>query len=118
VPAINVWFDEDTHPAIAEALRHRGWEALTVADTGLYGASDEVQLSFATERGYSIFTYNQGDFVQLHTRWMEEGRPHTGILIGVQEKDPRRMIRALFTFLSLHEAAELENMLAFVNNWA
>lgn len=115
--AIKVSFDEDSHLAIAEALRHRGWEALTVGDTRLYGASDEQQLTFASEHGYSIFTYNQGDFVQLHSQWIEQGRAHAGILIGTQAADPGRMIRALLTFLSLHEAAEIENTLVFVNNW-
>ncbi len=50
---IKIYLDEDVHTYIAEALRLRGWEALTTEEAGRRGMGDPDQIAFATSQEYS-----------------------------------------------------------------
>ena len=52
----------------------------------MLNANDETQWSFATSRGYAIYTFNVGDYCRLHTEWLKAEREHAGIIIGAQQK--------------------------------
>ena len=59
-------------------------------------APDEEQLAFATSMGRVIYTANRGDFARLHSRWLAEGRHHTGIIVRARQQiGVRWQIRAL-----------------------
>jgi len=117
MPAIKVYLDEDVQAFIAQALRQRGWEALTTAAAGQKGATDVDQISFATDHGYAILTYNSRDFPRLHYEFVASGKTHYGIIVATQE-DPRRNIRALFNLLSTLSAEAIAGQLVYLNNWA
>ncbi len=51
--AINLYLDEDVHTFIADAVRRRGWEALTTEEAGRRGATDADQLAFARSAAQS-----------------------------------------------------------------
>lgn len=53
-------------------------------EAGNLGASDEAQLSYATERGMAILTYNIQDFIKLAQTWHASGRKHAGIIVSEQ----------------------------------
>jgi len=56
--AIKIYLDEDVHTFIAHTLRLRGWETLTPQEAEQREAHDVDQIAFATERGYTIVSYN------------------------------------------------------------
>ena len=79
-----LFVDEDVHGLLASALRKRGHDAIHAGEKQRRGASDENQLVFAAEGRRCLVTFNVGDFVQLHNRWVTEGREHAGIIVSKQ----------------------------------
>jgi hypothetical protein len=71
---LRLFLDEDVHAALAIALRNRGQDAIHALDARRLGLPDESQLSFATAHDRALVTFNVGDFVRLHNRWVTEGR--------------------------------------------
>src|SRR5215813_8153791 len=115
--AIKVYLDEDVHTYIAQALRLRGWAALTTEEAEQRGANDSDQILFSTHRGYAILTYNINDYPRLHYELVNRGETHAGIIVGARE-DPRRSIRALLNLLSRLSAEAISGQLVYLNNWA
>jgi len=115
--AIKVYLDEDVHTFIAQALRLRGWEALTTEEAGRRGADDRDQISFATAQEYAILTYNSNDYPRLHYEIVTGGGTHAGIILATQE-NPRQTIRAQFNLLNSLSAEAIHGQLVYLNNWA
>jgi hypothetical protein len=46
---------------------------------------DEEHLSFAVMRGRALYSFNVGDYHQIHTEWTSSGRGHAGIIPGSAE---------------------------------
>jgi uncharacterized protein with PIN domain len=114
---IKVYLDEDVHTFIAQALRLRGWEALTTQEARRRGTDDHDQIIFATHRGYVILTYNSSDYPRLHYQILTSGETHAGIILATQE-DPRHNIHALFKLLSTLSAEAMRDQLVYLNNWS
>ena len=114
--AIKVYLDEDVHTYIAQALRLRGWEALTTEEAKQRGADDPEQILFATCHGYSLLTYNINDYPRLHYEIINRGETHMGIIVGTRD-DPRRNIGALLKLLSNVSAEAIKGQLVYLNNW-
>lgn len=114
--AIKIYLDEDVHTFIAQALRLRGWEALTTEEAQRRGCDDLDQISFATNNGYALFTYNVSDFPRLHYEIVTRGDTHSGIIVGTRE-NPRRNVSALLNILSNLSAEALRDQLLYLNNW-
>jgi hypothetical protein len=74
---IRFYLDENMQVAIAEQLRTRGIDAVTVLDLGLLGDEDINHLQKATALGRVICTHDT-DYVDLAAQGLE----HSGIVIG------------------------------------
>jgi predicted nuclease of predicted toxin-antitoxin system len=74
-------FYTDTHvpKQVALQLRLRGVDIVRCEDVGLKLADDEEHLIFATQNGRTVISQDY-DFHTIHTRWINEGRNHCGIL--------------------------------------
>ena len=114
--AIKVYLDEDVHTFIAQALRLRGWEALTTEEARRRGANDLDQIIFATGRDFAILTYNTRDFTRQHYEIVTSGETHAGIIVATRE-NPRRNIRALFNLLTSPSAEAMMGQLVYLSNW-
>lgn len=77
VSAIHLYFDENVEIAVAEQIRIRGIEAVTVRDLDMLGDTDENHLARATQMGYVLCTYDQ-DYLRL----VAEGVEHAGIIFA------------------------------------
>jgi hypothetical protein len=85
--AFPLYFDEDSvNRALIRALRARGMDVTNAVDAGHVGTSDLEQLEHATAEGRVLFTYNVGDFFNLHTRLLREGRSHAGMILAPQQR--------------------------------
>ncbi len=69
---------------VAVGLRRRGFDVLTTVDAGNGGATDADQLAYAVHEGRCLFTFNRGDFANLHSQYLADGRHHAGILLSPQ----------------------------------
>ncbi len=99
--AVRLYVDEDaSESAVVLGLRARGVDLVTTYEAGRLGRSDEAQLTFATEAGRTIYTFNARDFARLHREFLESGREHAGIaIIPEQRYAIGEKIRQLASFI-------------------
>ncbi len=114
-----LYFDEDSSDeVVAHALRASDVDLLTVADSGLYRATDADQLAFAFQSGRTILTANVSDFARLHREYLQNDRHHAGILIRKQRRgDTGEQIRRLISFASEVDPREMADRLEFLTRW-
>lgn len=73
--------DEHFSKLIAERLRGRGHDVLTVGEAGLAGATDERVLASAVRDGRAVVTNNIRDFRTLHADSLKTRSAHCGIVL-------------------------------------
>ncbi len=67
---------------LVRALRSRGIDLLTAADAGMIRRRDEDHLDLATSQGRALYSFNVGDFHEIHREWQSGGRVHAGIILA------------------------------------
>jgi hypothetical protein len=87
---LKLLLDEMYPPALAEALRSAGIEAVTVNEEGLAGRSDPEILSAAAEGGYALMTENVADLARIASEQVASGKHHRGVLIALSSRFSRR----------------------------
>lgn len=110
---LRLFLDEDVHLALADALRKRGHDAVHTNEARRAGFSDESQLSFATSENRCIVTFNTGDFVLLHNRWVDLGKEHCGIIVSKQ-LPVGESLRRLLAFLQKEDSETVKGNLRFL----
>ena len=75
------YLDEDLAPAIAEALRKRGVDAVSAHEVGNVELGDREQLVFAARHGRCVVSGNARDFRSLGHDAVAQRRPHAGIVL-------------------------------------
>jgi predicted nuclease of predicted toxin-antitoxin system len=68
---IRLYFDENVEVAVADQMRARGIEAVTVRDLNLLGDTDENHLVRATRMGYVLCTYD-ADYPRMHAEGVQQ----------------------------------------------
>lgn len=100
--------DEHIDHAIANALRLRGHDVLTMVDAELLGADDGRRiLPFAALEGRVLVT-RDSDFLALH----KQGAPHAGIVHWPEKK--RTVNEAIRYLLQLARRESAESMIGLV----
>jgi hypothetical protein len=104
---------------MARALRQHGIDVITTNEAGLRGADDETQLREAIAQGRVIVTNNIRDFVQIHARWLTEGRqPHSGIVVFHQQGwSLGEVVRRLAHLSRTLSADDMKNRLEWLKSW-
>jgi predicted nuclease of predicted toxin-antitoxin system len=87
---LKLLLDEMYPPALADALRAAGIEAVTVNEEGLGGRSDPEILGAVAEGGYALLTENVADFARIATEQVASGKHHPGVLITLSSRFSRR----------------------------
>lgn len=77
-------------PALAEALRGIGIDALTVSELGLAGASDLDVLTAASAHNRVVLSENVADFARISAEHLSAGNHHAGVLIALSSRFSRR----------------------------
>src|ERR1051325_11444532 len=75
--ALRFYLDENVQIVIAEQLRKRGIDAVTVRDLGMLGDEDTTHLARTTEMGCVLCTHDT-DYIDLAS----SGIAHAGIVFG------------------------------------
>lgn len=116
---IRLYLDEDSSShALAHNLRLRGIDVTTVLEEGRTGRPDDEQLEFATAQARALYSCNKGDFPQLHTEYLAQGKDHAGIILAPQQRysigeQGRRLLRLIKT----KSAEDMRNSLEFLSKW-
>ena len=116
---IKLYLDEDAQRhSLAQSLMMHGVDVLTTAEADQNSKSDQSQLAFATSLERTLYTYNVGDFVTLHSEYLTQEMKHSGIIIGEQGRfgigeEMRRLLR----IIEAKSAEKMENEIEFLSNW-
>ncbi|MEM8861896.1 MAG: DUF5615 family PIN-like protein [Chloroflexota bacterium] len=114
---IKLYLDEDAQRTnLIQALRARQIDVLTVSEADHIGKSDEIQLTFTTENNRVIFTFNRGDFFHLHTKWLSEGKSHSGIIVSDQ-LSTGVVMRRLLKLIDEKPSQDMQSWLEFLSDW-
>jgi len=82
-----LYFDEDSsNRAVVKSLRAEGYDVLSTYEAGNGGYSDWKQLEFAISEERALFSFNRGDFKQIHKNCWERRTHHFGIILAVQQR--------------------------------
>jgi predicted nuclease of predicted toxin-antitoxin system len=94
-------------------LHRRGFDVVTTTDAGNKGASDAEQLEYAAREGRCLFTFNRGDFANLHGQFIASGRHHSGILLA-RQMPVGAAVKVLAKVLSRMSQEDLEDRLVWL----
>ena len=95
--------------AVADGLRRRGVDVVTVQEASLLSAPDEQHMAFAVQAGRVIFTQD-ADFLRLHSA----GRPHLGIIYAPQQTEVGYLLRGLMLIFDVLTPEEMINHVEFL----
>lgn len=116
---IRLYLDEDAiDQQLIRAFRSRNIDVITVAEVQTYGFSDADQLAFATAQQRSLFTFNVGDYSQLHRLCLAESIDHAGIITSNQQiYSVGAQLRGILRLMAEKSAADLRNQLIYLSNY-
>jgi Domain of unknown function (DUF5615) len=116
---VRLYIDEDAMDRrLVDALRGRGVDLTTAGETATTGFSDEAQLILATAQGRVFYTFNVGDFCQLHGQFLAEGRDHAGIVVSLQDYAIGEQMRRLLKLMAARSAESMVNQLVFLSSYS
>jgi predicted nuclease of predicted toxin-antitoxin system len=107
---IRYYFDENMEHNIAKALRGRGIDVLTTAESGNAGMDDKIQLAFALAEKRVIVTQDE-DFLILDS----EKTPHSGIVYYKHRtRSNKEVIRGLVLIYEILTSDDMTNHVEFL----
>ncbi len=106
---LRFYLDENVQVVIAEQLRKRGIEAVTVRDLGTLGAEDITHLMRATEMGYVLCTHDT-DYIDLASNRL----PHAGIVFGQHSHTIGDWVNFLELIFTIYSAEEMHNRVEYL----
>ena len=110
VSDISLYFDEGVQVAVAEQMRQRRIDAVSVRDLDLRGDTDNSHLRRASEMGRVVCTYDF-DFVRLHN----QGIQHNGIIIAQHfDTTVGDWVRGLELLCGVYRAEEMVNRIEYL----
>lgn len=108
--SIRLYMDENLSPEIANQLRLRGIDAVSVRDLNLRGDSDENHLARALEMGRVLVT-SDADFLIMSATQVE----HAGIIFGKQEDHSLGdWVKGLELICFVYNAEDMKNHVEFL----
>jgi predicted nuclease of predicted toxin-antitoxin system len=78
---VKLYLDEDLSPRIAERLRKKGIDAVSVFEVGRMQMSDREQLAYAAQEGRCLVTRNARHFIILAREAIRRQEPHAGVIL-------------------------------------
>lgn len=84
---LRLYIDEDAMSRVLiRGLRSSGLDVTSVLTEEKVGQSDAAQLEFAAKHGRVLYTFNVGDFCELHKKYLNEGKRHSGIVVVYRQR--------------------------------
>ena len=116
---VRLYIDEDSMSrALVRALRARNIDVTTALEEGMIEQSDSAHLDYATAQGRVLFSFNVGDFYRLHTAYLAQGKPHSGIIVSPQQRYATgEQMRRLLRLAAAKSAEQMRNSIEFLGHW-
>jgi hypothetical protein len=111
---LKIYTDENVDVRVAEGLRRRGVEAVSVYDEGKVGLSDEAQLAHANTLRAVIFTHD-ADLIEIAAETNRAGADHWGVIfVEMHRLRLGECIRRLALYADVVAAEEMVNRIEFL----
>jgi menaquinone-dependent protoporphyrinogen IX oxidase len=116
---IRLYLDEDAMAeALVQALTERGIDVTTANLENMVFRPDPEHLAYATSIGRVLYSFNVGDYCQLHGEWLSANQPHAGIIVASQQRfSIGEQMRRLLRLTNTLSAEAMQNRLEFLGNW-
>lgn len=116
---IRLYCDEDSmRIALVAALRSRGLDVTTALDDNMVDREDAEHLEHASRQGRILFSFNRGDFYQLHTEYLLHGKTHAGIILANQQHySVGELMRRILRLAAAKSPTEMRNQVEFLSAW-
>jgi hypothetical protein len=116
---IRLYIDEDAMgKGLVRAFRSHNIEVITAYEAGMAGGSDEAHLKYATANGLALYSYNRGDFMDLHTQFLERGLSHAGIILCANNRwSIGEQLRRLLLLVEARSSEEMQDQVVFLSGW-
>ncbi len=116
---IRLYIDEDSmRHALVRALQARGIEVTTALAEDMIEQPDLKHLEYATAQNRVLYSFNIGDFYQLHTDFLTRNQPHTGIILARQQQySVGEQMRRLLRLIAAKSETDMQNHLEFLSTW-
>jgi predicted nuclease of predicted toxin-antitoxin system len=116
---IRLYMDEDVMSrGLVKALRTRGAEIVVASEIGMSHKADEEHLAYAAQQGLVLYTYNTKDYMALHVSYLQEGKSHSGLIFGDQQRySIGEQMRRLLAIVSARSAETMQNQVEFLSAW-
>ncbi|MCI2429030.1 DUF5615 family PIN-like protein [Candidatus Acetothermia bacterium] len=105
--------DENVHERLAEALRRRSFDAITVSEVSRKGRSDPEQLDFAISQERAVLTFNLVDYERLAVECFHRSREHFGIIVS-PERHFRDLLSRVLKLLREWEADDFKDQIIYL----
>lgn len=117
---VRLYIDEDSMSrALVRALRARGVDVTTALDKGMIERPDAIHLDYATQQGRVLYSFNVGDFYELHTTYLTQGKSHAGLILASQQRySVGEQMRRLLKLIATRSAEDMENRVEFLSAWS
>lgn len=117
--------DSHLSPKVAEQVRARRPESRICSlrfwrGGALLHAEDHEILATALEEGLTLVTYDQRTIVPLVTRWTEEGRDHSGVVLiddlSIVQEDIGGQVLALVNLWDVSRDEDWANVVSYLKH--
>jgi hypothetical protein len=103
---------------LVRGLRSRGIDVVTAADARMIRRKDEEHLSWAAGQGRVLYSFNVGDYHEIHTQWIATGRDHAGIILAQQKRySTGEQVRRLLRLIGSLTGEAMCNREEFLGRW-
>jgi hypothetical protein len=87
-------------------------------DEGMIDREDFEHLDYATAQGRVLYSFNLGDFHDLHTTYLTEGKSHAGMILAPQQRySVGEQMRRLLTLMAAKSAEDMRDRVEFLSAW-
>lgn len=104
---------------LARTLRAYGYVAESAREAQTQGWTDSEQLTYATEHGLTLLTYDVADFTRLAKEWQVANREHAGIILSqpFTKREFGELLRQTLRLLDRMTAEEIRNTVVVLQDF-
>jgi hypothetical protein len=103
---------------LIRGLRSRAIDLITAAEAGMIRRKDEDHLSLATSQGRALYSFNVGDYHEIHTEWTARGLMHAGLILATQKRySTGEQIRRLLRLIGTLTQEQMRSREEFLGRW-
>jgi len=79
---------------------------------------DQAHFIFAAQANRTLYSFNVGDFYQLHGQFIAEKREHAGLILSRQQQfTVGEQLHRLLRLIATVPAEEMKNRVEFLSAW-